>query len=130
MQLRMSGDGQADARVLQQAVTTLTECVSEHDAGFLSMLDVSAFRVRDQRVAKLVAVGPLDDLVGLNELSFEGIEPARMAGLYPALSGDAPLAVRVNLGDREFVHGPPDASFLSMHAIGEQPAETSGSGGG
>ena len=76
MQLRMSGDGEADARVLQQAVTTLTECVCEHDAGFLSMLDVSAFRVRDQRVAKLVAVGPLDDLVGLNEMSFEGIEPA------------------------------------------------------
>ena len=62
--------------------------------------------------------------------AFEGIDPARMAGLYPALSGDAPLAVRVNLGDREFVHGPPDASFLSMHAIGEQPAETSSSGGG
>ena len=62
--------------------------------------------------------------------AFEGIEPARMAGLYPALSGEAPLELHVNLGDREFVHGPPDASFLSMHAIGEQPAETSISGGG
>mmetsp|Transcript_23474 Transcript_23474/g.75154 ORF Transcript_23474/g.75154 Transcript_23474/m.75154 type:complete len:114 (-) Transcript_23474:311-652(-) len=38
-------------------------------------MEVSAFRVRDQRVAKLVSAAMLDDYVGLNELSFEGVAP-------------------------------------------------------
>ena len=42
---------------------------------------------------------------------FEGIDPARMRGLYPALSGashEQPLEIAVNFGDRPFAHGPPD----------------------
>ena len=49
----------------------LTECArSEHHGAlaFMGMLDVRAFRVRDQRVVKLVSVGIMDDMVGLNEI--------------------------------------------------------------
>ena len=40
---------------------------------------------------------------------FEGIDPARMRGLYPALTASASrLEIAVNFGDRPFAHGPPD----------------------
>lgn len=59
--------------MLQQAVTIVTECVKDH--GFPGFMEVSAFRVRDQRVVKLVSDELLDDYIGLNELNFAGIAP-------------------------------------------------------
>mmetsp|Transcript_10923 Transcript_10923/g.28741 ORF Transcript_10923/g.28741 Transcript_10923/m.28741 type:complete len:151 (-) Transcript_10923:238-690(-) len=75
MQLRLTGDGPSDAKVLQQAVTLLTECVKDSDVHVSLQLEVSAFRVRDQRVVRLVSGYLLEDYIGLNELTFEGIEP-------------------------------------------------------
>ena len=56
-------------------MTLLTECFKDSDVGTTITLEVSAFRVRDQRVVKLVSGPVLEDYVGINELSFEGIEP-------------------------------------------------------
>ena len=75
MQLRLGGGGQSDAGVLQQAVTLLTECVKDSDVIGTLNLEVSAFRVKDQRVVRLVYTTLMPDYVGLNELSFDGIEP-------------------------------------------------------
>ena len=77
MQLRLGGGGQSDAGVLQQAVTLLTECVKDAESVAVTALnlEVSAFRVRDQRVVRLASAILMEDYVGLHEMSFEGIEP-------------------------------------------------------